>query len=97
MGEAKRRANAIAKAEVLDIETASGRARVTMLLPESLWAAVQDRAAKECTTVPKLVERVLSEYVVTDGWIVRAILLKNPQAFRVKNADPPDPSDGGAA
>lgn len=97
MGEAKRRANAIAKAEVLDIETASGRARVTMLLPESLWAAVQDRAAKECTTVPKLVERVLSEYVVTDGWIVRAILLKNPQAVRVKNADPPDPSDGGAA
>ena len=85
--------------QVLDIKTRpSSRASVTMLLPQSLWAAVEDRAAKECTTVPKLVERVLSKYVATDGWLLRAAANSGRGLnLTMKKADPPDPPDGDAA
>jgi hypothetical protein len=91
--EIARPANRKRGAEVLDIETASGRAERTVHFSRSLWVAVQDRAAKECTTVPKLVERVLSEYVKTEGWLLRAAA--NQGAWPAKKPDPPE--DDGAA
>jgi hypothetical protein len=91
------RANRQPRAEVVDIGAVSGPVHVPMVLPRLLWADVQDRAVKECTTVPRLVERALSEYVKKPGWIVRGANRGRGINVSVRKAGPPDPPEGDAA
>lgn len=101
MAQDKKRERESTRAEVLDIEKASGRIRVTMVLPQSLWAAIQDCAPKEHSTVPRLIERALSRYVARGPIFLAEApnLLKNIHDACERNresrkkVDPPDGDD----
>jgi hypothetical protein len=92
--EVARPENRQPRGKVLDIETASGRARVVHF-PRSLWVAVQDCAAKECATVPELVQRVLTEYVKKESWLIRGLANRDLTVWPAKKPDPPN-GDGAA-